>query len=241
MRQISQHGCPIGARQWFGDLSRAHFASAERRLVLNVIKALTIAAFAIGLAAVRAAIWLCSITCPGSSPHANKSSALRTCTSRAAVRSTRTSGPTARWEPNACVPSQTPADGSAGMADGGSGYAVTINSGPARAAAVSDMRDHAVRLRNWRGRHCRPRDAVTAIAVAVQSGDPQSENAGRSRGRVRRAWTCSAAHAPRPGSPMHARARNIHVPSRSTRYHQFTRTDPTGRRWSKEGQERRRR
>ncbi len=55
---------------------------------------------------------------------------------------------------NACVPSQTPADGSAGMTDGGSGYADTINSGPARPAAVSDLRNHSVRLRDWRGRHC---------------------------------------------------------------------------------------
>jgi hypothetical protein len=56
---------------------------------------------------------------------------------------------------NACLPSQTPADGSAGVADGGSGHADTMNSCPARAAAVSDLRDHAVRPRdNLRGRHC---------------------------------------------------------------------------------------
>src|SRR5262249_13777417 len=47
-----------------------------------------------------------------------------------------------------------PADGSAGMAGGGSGHADTPNSGPTRAAAVSDLRDHAVRLRSRRGRYC---------------------------------------------------------------------------------------
>jgi hypothetical protein len=45
------------------------------------------------------------------------------------------------------------ADGSAGMPDGGSGHADTINSGPTRAAGGSDLRDHAVRLMKRRERH----------------------------------------------------------------------------------------
>ena len=51
-------------------------------------------------------------------------------------------------------PPETPAGGSAGLADGGSGHADTINSCPTRPAADTDFRDHAVRLRNQRGRHC---------------------------------------------------------------------------------------
>jgi hypothetical protein len=46
------------------------------------------------------------------------------------------------------------ADGSAGMADGGSGHADTINSGPTCAAGGSDLRDHAVRLRDRRWCYC---------------------------------------------------------------------------------------
>jgi hypothetical protein len=45
------------------------------------------------------------------------------------------------------------ADGSAGMPDGGSGHADTINSGSTRAAGGSDLRDHAVRLMKRRERH----------------------------------------------------------------------------------------
>jgi hypothetical protein len=41
----------------------------------------------------------------------------------------------------------------ADMADGGSGRADTINSYPTRAACGADLRDHAVRLMKWRGRH----------------------------------------------------------------------------------------
>ena len=55
---------------------------------------------------------------------------------------------------NASVPSCTPADGPAGMADGGSGHADTCNSCPAQAAAVGYLCDHALRLMNWRGCHC---------------------------------------------------------------------------------------
>jgi len=49
---------------------------------------------------------------------------------------------------------RTPADGSAGLAHGGSGHAHTVNSCPTGAAGGSDLRDHAVRLRKWRRRHC---------------------------------------------------------------------------------------
>src|SRR5262245_51613444 len=48
---------------------------------------------------------------------------------------------------------RTPAGGSAGLADGGSGHADTPNAGPARAAAVSNFCNHAVRLRYRRGCH----------------------------------------------------------------------------------------
>ena len=47
-----------------------------------------------------------------------------------------------------------PADGSAGLADGGSGHAAASDHGPTRAATGGYLRDHAVRLRNWGGRHC---------------------------------------------------------------------------------------
>jgi hypothetical protein len=47
-----------------------------------------------------------------------------------------------------------PADGSPGMADGGSGDADTSNSGPTWAASEANLRDHAVRLRKRRGRYC---------------------------------------------------------------------------------------
>jgi hypothetical protein len=40
------------------------------------------------------------------------------------------------------------------MADGGSGYADTINSYRAQTASHTDLRDYAVRLMNWRERHC---------------------------------------------------------------------------------------
>ena len=46
-----------------------------------------------------------------------------------------------------------PADGSAGLAYGGSCHAHTVNSCPTSAAGGSDLRDHAVRLRNRRRRH----------------------------------------------------------------------------------------
>ena len=51
---------------------------------------------------------------------------------------------------NASGPSDTPAS----LANGGSGHADTTNSCPARAACVSNLRDYAVRLVNWRHRHC---------------------------------------------------------------------------------------
>src|SRR5215831_425438 len=43
---------------------------------------------------------------------------------------------------------------SAGMTDGGSGDADTINSGPKWAAPQANLRDHAVRLRERRRRYC---------------------------------------------------------------------------------------
>ena len=52
------------------------------------------------------------------------------------------------------VPSRTPAGFSAHMADGGPGDADTTNSCPERSAAEGDLRDHAVRLVNWRNCHC---------------------------------------------------------------------------------------
>jgi len=47
-----------------------------------------------------------------------------------------------------------PADGSAGLADGGSGHAPATDHCPTYAAAEANLRDHAVRLRDRRGRHC---------------------------------------------------------------------------------------
>jgi hypothetical protein len=47
-----------------------------------------------------------------------------------------------------------PADGSPGMADGGSGDTDTTNSGPTWAACEANLREHAVRLRKRRGRYC---------------------------------------------------------------------------------------
>jgi hypothetical protein len=55
---------------------------------------------------------------------------------------------------NASMPSPTPADLSAGMADGGSGHADTSNSCPTRAACVADLRGHPVRLMKRRECHC---------------------------------------------------------------------------------------
>ena len=43
---------------------------------------------------------------------------------------------------------------SAGMTDGGSGDADTINSGPKWAASEANLRDHAVRLRKRCWRYC---------------------------------------------------------------------------------------
>ena len=51
---------------------------------------------------------------------------------------------------SASIPSRTPA----GLAFGGSSHADTINSCPARSASGDDLRDHAVRLGNWRNWHC---------------------------------------------------------------------------------------
>src|SRR5260370_32771420 len=47
-----------------------------------------------------------------------------------------------------------PADGSPGMADGGSGDADTSNSGSTWTASEANLRDHAVRLSKRRGRYC---------------------------------------------------------------------------------------
>ena len=55
---------------------------------------------------------------------------------------------------NVSGPSYTPAFRAAGLADGGSGHADTVNHCPTKAAADSDLRDHAVRLRKRRERHC---------------------------------------------------------------------------------------
>jgi len=52
------------------------------------------------------------------------------------------------------APAVAPADGSAGVANGGSGYADTSNSGPTWAASQASLRDHAVRLKNWRWCYC---------------------------------------------------------------------------------------
>jgi hypothetical protein len=64
----------------------------------------------------------------------------------------------ARWrslvqDASASLPSHTPADGAAGLANGGSCHARTVHHCPARAAADGNLRNHAVRLRNRRGRH----------------------------------------------------------------------------------------
>jgi hypothetical protein len=50
-------------------------------------------------------------------------------------------------------PGCTPADGAAGMTDGGSCHAYPVNPCSAYAASKSDLRDHAVRLRNRRRCH----------------------------------------------------------------------------------------
>src|SRR5262249_6809232 len=52
------------------------------------------------------------------------------------------------------APAVAPADGSAGLPNGGSGDADTINSGPKWAASQANLRDHAIRLRHWRWHHC---------------------------------------------------------------------------------------
>jgi hypothetical protein len=43
---------------------------------------------------------------------------------------------------------------SASMTNGAPGHADTINSGPKWAASQANLRDHAVRLRNWRRHYC---------------------------------------------------------------------------------------
>ena len=50
---------------------------------------------------------------------------------------------------SASTPSSTPAN----LALGGSGHADAINSYPTRTACFTDLRDHAVWLMKWRGRH----------------------------------------------------------------------------------------
>jgi hypothetical protein len=52
---------------------------------------------------------------------------------------------------NPFMPSQTPANGSARVADGGSGHADTLNPHPPRAASFTHGNDHVVRLLegNW--------------------------------------------------------------------------------------------
>src|SRR6516165_8298495 len=47
-----------------------------------------------------------------------------------------------------------PADGSAGLADGGSGHADALNSGPTWAAPQANLHDHVVRLSKWRWCYC---------------------------------------------------------------------------------------
>jgi hypothetical protein len=63
------------------------------------------------------------------------------------------------------------ADGSAGVADCGSGHAMASTHCPAGAAASSCLRDHAVRLRDRRGRHClrRRRDCQDKSSNSNQS------------------------------------------------------------------------
>jgi hypothetical protein len=55
---------------------------------------------------------------------------------------------------NASIPSSTSADFAAGMADGGSCHADTINSHPTGAASCSNLcDDDAIRLMRWHERH----------------------------------------------------------------------------------------
>jgi hypothetical protein len=81
-------------------------------------------------------------------------------------------------------PGCTPADGAAGMTDGGSCHAYPVNPCPTHAASKSDLRDHAVRLRNRRKCHslrrCRNRQGEasnsnqpdhSAPPLAAQSPD----------------------------------------------------------------------
>ena len=81
-------------------------------------------------------------------------------------------------------PGCTPADGAAGMTDGGSCHANPVDACPTYAASKSDLRDHAVRLRNRRRCHslrrCRNRQGEasnsnqpdhSAPPLAAQSPD----------------------------------------------------------------------
>ena len=71
---------------------------------------------------------------------------------------------------------RTPADGSAGLAHGGSCHAHTVNSCPSSAAGGSDLRDDAVRLRNRRGRHSLRR-CCNRYGEARNSNQPDQHSA----------------------------------------------------------------
>jgi hypothetical protein len=57
-------------------------------------------------------------------------------------------------QPSVNSPTVGPAVSPTGMANGGSSYTDTSNSGPARAASEANLREHAVRLRERGGRYC---------------------------------------------------------------------------------------
>jgi len=61
------------------------------------------------------------------------------------------------------------------MADGGSGYADTSNSGPTRAAPEAYLREHAVRLSKRRGRYCLCR-SYKGYGKASSSNQPDHSN-----------------------------------------------------------------
>jgi hypothetical protein len=80
-----------------------------------------------------------------------------------------------------------PADGSPGMADGGSGDADTSNSGPTWSASEANLRDHAVRQRKRQARSNNRRSGcpdkfVTHLRGARTSAgvgaEPYSQRAG---------------------------------------------------------------
>ena len=74
-----------------------------------------------------------------------------------------------------------PADGSPGMADGGSGDADTSNSGPTWSASEANLRDHAVRQRKRQARSNNRRNGCPDKFVTHLRGARTSAGVGRRR------------------------------------------------------------